>query len=646
MAYNPTQWKDRVVERPRTYSLQDNGDGTYTLLPMPGNIIEPGTPVNAGNMNKIEQGIADTSQGLEQHINANTGVHGATPNATPSRIVMRDGNGRAAVANPVNNNHIANKQYVDDAADAAEQAAIDWVRERGIGSPGQTIDDLNNATEPGRWYVAGSSTANTPDGLSWWTVLVAYRNSSNLAQIAFRTISGATQTKIRFLSGGTWTEWGDIWTSFNLPNPVQTTEFNAHVNATSAHGATSAATANRIVMRDGNGRAAVANPVNNNHIANKQYVDDAADAAEQAAIDWVRERGIGSPGQTIDDLNNATEPGRWYVAGSSTANTPDGLSWWTVLVAYRNSSNLAQIAFRTISGATQTKIRFLSGGTWTSWENIWTSFNLPNPARTDVDNNFSNTQTIRHNGSSMLQLERTGSTYPTEFLIHTGYGRFNIASGTSTSDTRFTIAPNGNVGIGTPYTSTDPAEPLHVGGNARIDGSLTVGGHEAWSNGNQGNPNNLNTSSKQIVGAINEAFNRASAQRIPLVLPTTYWRKVGNVVTDADFTDASSGSNLNTETEKFFVWDAQLAVGRSVYFEAIIAAEEGSDNLGLSSAYLVRKESGVGTPITSVSTRSTTPVRVRSGTFTLQDGREYFVTGATGSTQFAMRLYAAWLVII
>lgn len=222
MAYNPTDWRDRVVERPRTYSLQDNGDGTYTLLPMPGNIIEPGTPVNAGNMNKIEQGIADTSQGLEQHINANTGVHGATPNATPSRIVMRDGNGRAAVANPVNNNHIANKQYVDDAADAAEQAAIDWVRERGIGSPGQTIDDLNNATESGRWYVAGASTANTPDGLSWWTVLVAYRNSSNLAQIAFRTISGATQTKIRFLSGGTWTSWENIWTSFNLPSPART----------------------------------------------------------------------------------------------------------------------------------------------------------------------------------------------------------------------------------------------------------------------------------------------------------------------------------------------------------------------------------------------------------------------------------------
>ncbi|MBD2861592.1 pyocin knob domain-containing protein [Paenibacillus oceani] len=58
MAYTPITWKDRAVEKPRTYTIQDNGDGTVTLIPAPGTVYEGGTPVNAGNMNHIEQGIA------------------------------------------------------------------------------------------------------------------------------------------------------------------------------------------------------------------------------------------------------------------------------------------------------------------------------------------------------------------------------------------------------------------------------------------------------------------------------------------------------------------------------------------------------------------------------------------------------------
>src|SRR5690625_3577781 len=187
-----------------------------------------------------------------------------------------------------------------------------------------------------------------------------------------------------------------------------------------------------------------------------------ADAAEQAAIDWVRERGIGSPGQTIDDLNNATEPGRWYVAGSSTANTPDGLSWWTVLVAYRNSSNLAQIAFRSIGGATQTKIRFLSGGTWTQWENIWTSFNLPNPARTDVDNQFSASQTVK-NGLNYeyigVRRDVSGTEYGAEIAVsQNGYAQLTKRDG-------------GNI-----------VESINIRGA----GDARVGSNPIWTNGNQG----------------------------------------------------------------------------------------------------------------------------------------------------------------
>lgn len=57
MAYDPTIWKDRVVEKPRTYCVQNNPDGTITLIPAPGEVYEEGTPVNALNLNKLEQGL-------------------------------------------------------------------------------------------------------------------------------------------------------------------------------------------------------------------------------------------------------------------------------------------------------------------------------------------------------------------------------------------------------------------------------------------------------------------------------------------------------------------------------------------------------------------------------------------------------------
>ena len=57
MAYTKTVWKDQDVENPRTYIARDNGDDTITLLDAFGTVTELGTPVNATNMNKIENGI-------------------------------------------------------------------------------------------------------------------------------------------------------------------------------------------------------------------------------------------------------------------------------------------------------------------------------------------------------------------------------------------------------------------------------------------------------------------------------------------------------------------------------------------------------------------------------------------------------------
>ncbi|MEG2412384.1 MAG: hypothetical protein RSA29_10535 [Clostridium sp.] len=61
MAYTKTVWKDRIVEKPRTYDVTNNLDGSITLTPKSGLITEEGTPISASNMNNIEDGITKAS---------------------------------------------------------------------------------------------------------------------------------------------------------------------------------------------------------------------------------------------------------------------------------------------------------------------------------------------------------------------------------------------------------------------------------------------------------------------------------------------------------------------------------------------------------------------------------------------------------
>ena len=68
MAYEKTLWKDRVVEKPNTYRSVENPDGTITLYPITGQVIEKGTPVSAANLNKIENGIVELGEQLDNII--------------------------------------------------------------------------------------------------------------------------------------------------------------------------------------------------------------------------------------------------------------------------------------------------------------------------------------------------------------------------------------------------------------------------------------------------------------------------------------------------------------------------------------------------------------------------------------------------
>ena len=57
MAYKKTRWQDHVVERPRTFIEINNDDGSVTLDPSPGEVLQQGTPQSATNFNNIETGL-------------------------------------------------------------------------------------------------------------------------------------------------------------------------------------------------------------------------------------------------------------------------------------------------------------------------------------------------------------------------------------------------------------------------------------------------------------------------------------------------------------------------------------------------------------------------------------------------------------
>lgn len=69
--YNRVGFEDRRVSRPGLYSLVDHGDGTVTILPVVDEDDFLGTPVNASNLGRMEDGIEAVHQlmdGVDRRI--------------------------------------------------------------------------------------------------------------------------------------------------------------------------------------------------------------------------------------------------------------------------------------------------------------------------------------------------------------------------------------------------------------------------------------------------------------------------------------------------------------------------------------------------------------------------------------------------
>lgn len=82
MAYEPTVWENREVERPRTYIMTENPDGTVTLTPSEGQVFAAGTPIDATNLNKIEQQIASNTENIDNKVDKTGGEIQGTLTAT------------------------------------------------------------------------------------------------------------------------------------------------------------------------------------------------------------------------------------------------------------------------------------------------------------------------------------------------------------------------------------------------------------------------------------------------------------------------------------------------------------------------------------------------------------------------------------
>jgi hypothetical protein len=75
MAFTKTNWQDRIIERPNTYSVEDNIDGTITLTPVTGVVTQAGTPLSGDNLNTMEDRIGSALEDIA--VNAkNVGAKG------------------------------------------------------------------------------------------------------------------------------------------------------------------------------------------------------------------------------------------------------------------------------------------------------------------------------------------------------------------------------------------------------------------------------------------------------------------------------------------------------------------------------------------------------------------------------------------
>lgn len=220
-----------------------------------------------------------------------TSPHSATSVNTASRLVLRDGNGRAQFSDPSAAQDAATKTYVDSA----------------------------DSTHAGLTSPHSATSANTASRL-------VVRDSAGRAQFADPSAAQDASTK-------------------NYTD----TQVTTHANLTSPHSATSANTASRLVVRDASGRAQFSDPSAAQDAATKAYVDSVAQGLDVklSAIVATTANITMSGTQTIDGIavaandrvlvKNQTAPaenGIYVAAAGAWARASDVDTWDKLRAAF------------------------------------------------------------------------------------------------------------------------------------------------------------------------------------------------------------------------------------------------------------------------------------------------------------------------
>ena len=156
---------DRVIYSEGVWSKLSTGDvrTVNSIQPTDGNITLTGDDINLSGSDTTKVATKVTS-----HIDATTGVHGATTENTPNTIVLRNDTGKIQVADPTNNLDATNKQSV--IAFINDLAVNNWTA---ISDMKFGTDTIRSVTYGNGKFVAVSSSGKgsySNDGITWTAI--------------------------------------------------------------------------------------------------------------------------------------------------------------------------------------------------------------------------------------------------------------------------------------------------------------------------------------------------------------------------------------------------------------------------------------------------------------------------------------------
>lgn len=191
MAYTKTNWSDKQVTTPMTYTVGSaiSAGVPFTLVPSEGTVVNAGTPLNATNLNKIEQGIADVDTALTGKVakSGDTMTGNLMFDATVERRVFASGAG------------YQHGVFIN----ATQTGLFDWQNNRAILRYNKDTNAIDT-TVPNCTFVNVLATNVTASGLTTLNGFVQVNNQANITSATADTPlvlqATAQDGKMRFVT--------------------------------------------------------------------------------------------------------------------------------------------------------------------------------------------------------------------------------------------------------------------------------------------------------------------------------------------------------------------------------------------------------------------------------------------------------------